>query len=278
MKNLPVISSRDNQRLISARKIRDRHISGKIFIEGKRLAAEALKSNLAIEECFVSEKFANSGDNSEMLTRLCESARFTFELPDRVFHSIAATEHSQGVILITERPKQSKELIESRLSNNSALPIVLVLYEISNPSNLGAVLRTAEAAGIAGIVITENSTDVYSPKSLRASMGAALRLPVWTESTLDTSIAWAKELGLETTATSANCATSYTELDWSRPRLLIFGSEAHGLTETQLCGVSEQIRIPMEVHVESLNLAVATGIILFEAKRQIHKSSINDSN
>jgi TrmH family RNA methyltransferase len=278
MKNLPVISSRDNQRLVSARKIRDRHIAGKIFIEGKRLSAEALKSGLTIEECFVSERFVNSHDNSEILTRLCESARFTFELPDRVFHTIAATDHSQGVILIAERPKQSKKLIESRLSDHNSLPIVLVLFEINNPSNLGAVLRTAEAAGIAGIVVTENSTDVYSPKSLRASMGAALRLPVWTESSLDDAIAWGRELGLEMTATSASSSTSYTEIDWGKPRLLIFGSEAHGLTESQLCGIGEQIRIPMEDQVESLNLAVATGIILFEARRHVRHRSINGSD
>lgn len=276
MNNLPIISSRDNQRLVRARKVRDRHISGKIFLEGKRLSEEALRSDLAIEECFVSEKFVNSVDNADILKRLGETSRFVFELPDRVFHTIAATDHSQGVILIAERPEHTKETIENSISTGSSLPIVLVLFQINNPANLGAVLRTAEAAGIAGIIVTESSTDVYSPKSLRASMGAALRLPVWTDITLDAAIAWAGEFGLEATATDAQSTASHTEIDWLKPRLLIFGSEAHGLNESQLEFVRERIRIPMENQVESLNLAVATGIILFEAKRQIQSRSTSD--
>ncbi|MBP6004740.1 MAG: RNA methyltransferase [Pyrinomonadaceae bacterium] len=276
MNNLPIISSRDNQRLVRARKVRDRHISGKIFLEGKRLSEEALRSDLAIEECFVSEKFVNSVDNADILKRLAETSRFVFELPDRVFHTIAATDHSQGVVLIAERPEHTKETIENSISTGSSLPIVLVLFQINNPANLGAVLRTAEAAGIAGIIVTESSTDVYSPKSLRASMGAALRLPVWTDITLDAAIAWAGEFGLEATATGAQSTASHTEIDWLKPRLLIFGSEAHGLNESQLEFVPERIRIPMDNQVESLNLAVATGIILFEAKRQIQSRSSTD--
>lgn len=268
MDEIPKITSRDNQRLIYARKVRDRHAAGKLFVEGKRLSAEALRSGLEVSECFVSERFAHAGDNAEFLRNLTASARFIFELPDRVFHTIAGTDHSQGVILIAERPLHSVTAIERNLGDESMIPIVLLLFRINNPSNLGAVLRTAEAAGIAGVIVTGDSADTYSPKALRASMGAAFRIPVWNDAEFGPALKWASGHGLLLTATGADSAKNYTLADWRTPRLVIFGSEAHGLGEDEIGQVDENVRIPMENDVESLNLAVAAGIILFEAKRQ----------
>jgi TrmH family RNA methyltransferase len=268
MYEIPKITSRDNQRLIHARKVRDGHAVGSMFVEGKRLTVEALRSGAEITECFVSERFAASSENAELLGRLIETARFTFEISDRLFHTVAATDHSQGVILIAERPQNSVSMIEKHFGDKDTVPIALLLCRINNPSNLGAVLRTAEASGIAGVIVTENSADVYSPKALRASMGAAFRMPVWNDVSFEQVLNWAKANGLRSTATSAGSTENYTSADWLTPRLLIFGSEAHGLPESELARVEESIHIPMENDVESLNLAVAAGIILFEAKRQ----------
>ncbi|MBX7054820.1 MAG: RNA methyltransferase [Pyrinomonadaceae bacterium] len=268
MEELPKITSRDNQRLVSARKARDHHISGKIFIEGKRLAAEALRSGVPISECFVSERFVMSDENSQFISELSASSRFTFELPDRVFQTIAATEHSQGVILISERPEQGASGIESRLADGSRLPIVVLLYHINNPSNLGAVLRTAEAAGVAGIIVTKHSADVYSPKSIRSSMGSAFRMAIWDDVEFENAVKWAGTRGLLSTATAASAEAVHTEVDWSVPRLLIFGSEAHGLKGIDLGPEAERVKIDIKPPVESLNLAVSAGIILFEAKRR----------
>ncbi|MEP6944984.1 MAG: RNA methyltransferase [Acidobacteriota bacterium] len=268
MNELQKITSRDNQRLISARRIRDGHGAGKMFVEGKRLAIEALRSGLEISECFVSERFVQSSENETLLDLVSVSSRFMFELPDRVFFTIAATENTQGIVIIAERPHSSAQQIERRLADNSVLPVVLVLFEINNPSNLGAVLRTAEAVNVAGVIITRNSTDVYSPKALRAAMGAAFRIPVWTEASYDLALEWAREHRLATTATIVAHCQAYTELDWKMPRLLIFGSESHGLGPSELASVEQHIRIPMENDVESLNIAVAAGIVMFEAKRQ----------
>lgn len=273
MNELPKITSRDNQRLVSARKIRDRHVSGKIFIEGKRLAVEALRSGLRISECFVSERFVMSDENSGFIDQLSASSRFTFELPDRVFHTIAATEHSQGVILISDRPEQGASAIESRLAEGRTLPIVILLYHINNPSNLGAVLRTAEAAGVAGVIITKHSADVYSPKSIRSSMGSAFRLAIWDDVEFAAAIKWAGAKGLVSTATAASADAVHTAVDWSIPRLLVFGSEAHGLKGVDLGTEFDRVRIAIRPPVESLNLAVSAGIILFEAKRQLEAGS-----
>lgn len=262
------ITSRDNQRLIGARRIRDGHGTGKMFVEGKRLAIEAVRSNVEIWECFVSERFVESNANASLLEAITASSRFTFELPDRIFNTIKATEHTQGIVLIAERPQGSGRSIQLELGKGTSLPIVLLLFQINNPSNLGAVLRTAEAAGVCGVIVTRDSADAFSPKALRASMGAAFRVPVWCDVTIETAVKWAVVQGMHSTATTALSTNDYTQLDWRLPRLLIFGSEAHGLQDRELAFIEQQIRIPMENGVESLNLAVAAGIILFEAKRQ----------
>jgi len=262
MDPLQKITSRDNPRLVEARKIRDGKVPGKIFIEGQRLAAEALRSGLTITECFVAEEFRNRD-----LLQAVGKRSAIIELPVNTFGSIADTQNPQGVVLIAERPQCTLADIEKGLVS-SHLPMILFFSEINNPSNLGAVLRTAEAVGVSGIITSRGSADIYSAKALRSAMGATFRLRIAEGVFFDEALKWAGDHDLQTTASASTAEISYTEVNWKIPRLLIFGSEAHGLSENQLQAVNETIRIPLENHVESLNLAVAAGILLFEAKRQ----------
>lgn len=261
MPRVEKITSRDNSRLIAARKVRDGRDRKRIFIEGKRLAEEAFRSGVEIDECFVAADFADR----ELLRTSLERSNAFAELPARIFQTLADTKVPQGIILIAKRPGTGKDLIKI---DRTALPVVILLHEINNPSNLGAVLRTAEAAGVSGVIISQNSADVFSPKALRAAMGASLRIPIWDDVKFVTAIEWARKMKLIVAATDTKPRESYTSFDWREPRLLIFGSEAHGLNEDQLSCVDERMSIPMEDPVESLNLAVSVGIILFEAKRQ----------
>lgn len=263
MSEIEPIKSRDNRRLVIVRKIRDGKVTGQIFIEGRRLIGEALRANLEIEECFVAAGFRDK----ELIEAVRMRTEAISEIPDRLFDSIAGTDRSQGMILIAKRPATELQSVKSRVST-TGLPVVIFLLEINNPSNLGAIFRTAEAAGAAGIVISKNSADAFSPKALRAAMGASFRLPVWENAGLDEVLPWAADGGLTVTAADASATLNYTEIDWKTPRLLIFGSEAHGLSGVGPGKVAETMRIPMENNVESLNLAVSAGIILFEARRQ----------
>jgi TrmH family RNA methyltransferase len=195
------------------------------------------------------------------------------EVPERIFASMADTKNSQGVILVAERPPtENGSSIMSALAS-AKLPLVIFLNEINNPSNLGALLRTAEAAGAAGVIASRNSADVYSPKALRAAMGSAFRLAIWDLAEPNEVFRWARENGLVPTATDASAMIDHTDLNWRTRRLLIFGSEAHGLDNLDRQEIQEMIRIPMEPQVESLNLAVSAGVILFEARRQIERPS-----
>ncbi|MDQ3180740.1 MAG: RNA methyltransferase, partial [Acidobacteriota bacterium] len=155
----------------------------------------------------------------------------------------------------------------SWLKNMREFPLLVLLHQINNPSNLGAILRTCEAAGVLGVILTNNSADAFSPKALRGAMGASFRLPIWDHADFFEAVDWAKEKNLISVCADINAEKSYLEIDWKKPRLLIFGSEAHGLSAEESAAVEESLVIPMENGVESLNLAVSCGVILFEAKK-----------
>lgn len=269
MKQIQKIVSRENQKLKFVRKVRDGKIKDAIFIEGVRLAEEILRSNLEIKEAFINANFADNQRGENLLEQIFSRNIDIFELPDNLFQTLADTNQPQGIIFITAKPETSQEKIERVLDENSEkLTLVIFLHEINNPSNLGAILRTAEAAGVADVIISRNSADVFSPKSLRAAMGANLRLNIWENAEFEEVLNWAKKRNLISTAADINSKKKYTETDWKKGRLLIFGSEAHGLSADLRTKIDELTYIPMENEVESLNLAVSCGIILFEAKRQ----------
>ena len=260
--DIPTITSKDNARLKFARAVRDGRERSAIFVEGTRLVSELQRSSLIPLSIFVSEDSREK--NCQLIDSMTRGA-----IPDiqvvasKVFPSITDTETSQGLIVIADRPKLldlQADVIEGGL--------FVYLSEVNNPSNLGAVLRTAEAAGVAGVVLSPGSTDAFSPKALRASMGSAFRLPIYTGVGLPEATDVVHSRGVRAIAADITGERSYVESDWRGGKMLVLGSEAHGLTTEELGQVDETILIPMENGVESLNLAVSAGIILFEAKRQ----------
>ncbi|NNE98822.1 MAG: hypothetical protein HKN25_07355, partial [Pyrinomonadaceae bacterium] len=173
------ITSKANQNLKLVKSVRRGKPEKLILIEGVRLAEEALRSDLRIKKSFFSERFLKKEKNRPVFEKISAITEAYFTSDD-VFESFSDTKNSQGIILIGDRPKTSKESIERALVKvKSGRPIVLCLHHIGNPSNLGAIFRVAEAADIYGVVITKKSTDPFSPKANRAAMGSNFRLPIW---------------------------------------------------------------------------------------------------
>lgn len=266
--NRTPITSRDNQHLKQARKIRDGDRSGLIFVEGLRLVKEALLSDIDIVEVFITES-ALTGPHGDDVIKILEETRFsTFELSENLFASISDTKGPQGIALLCRRPETTFQKFAAKRESVGNMPIYIYLSEINNPSNLGAIARTAEAAGAGGVIVSNRSSDIFSAKALRAAMGSTFRMTIWESATFDEAAAWARTQGLVLTAADSRAASAYTEVDWTKPRLLVLGSEGHGLGSDVLASVDEAVRIPMKSGVESLNLAVSSGILLFEAVRQ----------
>ena len=151
------ISSRENARIVDARKVRDGKDRTRIFVEGKRLVREALRSAIEIEAAFVADDFRDDD-----LRRLLNVRLKSVSVVSRsVAESLAETINDQGIFLVAARPLGGREWIEEKLLT-ADIPIVVLLHEVNNPSNLGAVIRTAEGAGAAGLIVTRNSASAFS--------------------------------------------------------------------------------------------------------------------
>ncbi len=262
MGTIEKVSSRDNQRLIALRKVRDGKDRSRVFIEGRRLILDAIRSGIKLDEFYFSASFSVP----ETIEEISAQTAFVAEVAERIFPTIADTSGTQGIIALAGRPQWNFDSIATRVS--VGLPIVVWLKEPNNPANLGAILRTAEAAGVAGILISPGGADAFSPKSVRGSMGSIFRLPVVQGVEFETAMAFARQNGLITTAVDISGEKTYADVDWTASHLLVLGSEAHGLSETEFASTHERVVIPMAAPVESLNLAMAAGIVLFEARRQ----------
>jgi TrmH family RNA methyltransferase len=259
------ITSRDNSLLRQARAVRDGKIDELIFVEGLRLCDEAHRSKLQIESVIVSEELLRKERAASVINELSRVSERVASVSEKLLASISYTKTPQGIVVLAQRPESSEARLAANLNSNSLL---VVLHQINNPVNVGAILRTAEAAGGTGVITTANTSDPFSPKSLRGAMGSAFRLPIWSGVSFEDVIDWCRNRGITSICADAEAQTAYTEIDWTKPSALILGTESTGFTPEELENADERIRIPMKGAAESLNVSVAAGILLFEAARQ----------
>ena len=265
------ITSRDNPLLRHARAVRDGKARESIFVEGLRLCEEALRSNLKIDSVIFSEQIAKKDRAARLIEELESVAGKSASISEKLLATISFTKTPQGIIVLAARPQLTVSEFKKRQSTR---PLLVILHGINNPVNVGAILRTAEAAGATGVVITTGTADPYSSKSLRGAMGAAFRLPVWNGPRLQQVIDFCREQDIRTVATRAAASNGYLDFDWRKPFALIMGGESTGLTDEELAAADAIVTIPMQGSTESLNVAVAAGILLYEANRQRANAAI----
>lgn len=259
------ITSRDNSLLRHARAVRDGKETESIFVEGLRLCEEAVRSNLKIEAVIYSDEIAQKDRAAQLIQELERVAEKSGEVSEKLLASISYTKTPQGIILLASRPTITETEFAQRQMNT---PLLVVLHRISNPVNLGAILRTAEAAGATGALTTAGTTDPFAPKSLRGAMGAAFRLPIWTDVDYVQAVEWCRERSIQTVCADIQAPRNYNEIDWGQPSALILGAESAGLSPQEMDAADQAVQIPMKGATESLNVAVAAGILLYEAHRQ----------
>lgn len=260
-----IITSRDNSLLRQARAVRDGRVEELIFVEGLRLAEEAMRSNLKIEAVIVSEELAEKEKAQSLIDELNRVSPRIASVNEKLLDSISYTKTPQGIVVLAARPETSLEhfILEGRQPS-----LIVIMHRINNPVNVGAILRTAEAAGATGAIATVNTTDPLSPKSLRGAMGSSFRLPIWFGPAYKEALAWCEGRNIQTICADVNAAANYDNIDWRRPSALILGPESEGLSTSEIEMANGAARIPMHGLAESLNVAVATGILLYEAARQ----------
>jgi TrmH family RNA methyltransferase len=263
-----VITSRDNALARRARRARDGKLPNLICIEGLRLCEEAQRAALIIEDLIVTEKLLRDQRGANLYQELLRNKAVRITLfSESVFASISDTKTPQGIIALARRPQTTDEhVLES--SSAEVSPLIVILNRVNNPSNAGAILRTAEAAGATSVIATLGTTDLFSPKALRGAMGSSFRLPIWDKASFAEALSWCAARGINTIGTDLGSRKAHTEINWCKGCALVVGAEASGLPDVELARVDETIAIPMRAPVESLNVAVAAAIILYEAARQ----------
>jgi RNA methyltransferase, TrmH family len=259
------ITSSDNSLLRQARAVRDGKIDELVFVEGLRLAEEAVRSQLKIEAAIVSDQLAQKEKAANLITELGQVSDRLALVSEKLLESISYTKTPQGIVLLASRPETSRQHFTSTQSES---PLIVVMHRINNPVNVGAILRTAEAAGATGAIATKNTSDPLSPKSLRGAMGSAFRLPIWLGPTYEEALSWCAEHKIKTICADLDASSAYDDVDWSGPAALILGPESSGLSAAEIANANTAVKIPMQGLAESLNVAVAAGILLYEAARQ----------
>lgn len=234
---------------------------GEILIDGRREILAAVAAGWSLNRFFYCADLV--GDNSDRDVRSLGSvARETDEVSEAVFRKICYKENPDGFLAVAAR----REAFLSDLVL-SAQPLLIVLEGVEKPGNLGAILRTAYAAGVEAIIINDSQTDIFNPNVIRASEGEIFRLPVIKAEKKET-VSWLEQHKIKMAAAATTGGKSYASLNLKSPVALIFGSEAKGLSDFWLSRADELVKIPMRPGLDSLNVSVAAAIIMFEALRQ----------
>jgi TrmH family RNA methyltransferase len=259
------IASRDNSLLRRARAVRDGKVDDLIFVEGMRLCEEALTSSLEIDAVVYSDHIARKPRAAKLIAQITERANTSASVSEKLLESISYTKTPQGIVLLAKRPPSD---VDNLMKRKPATPLIVILHETNNPVNVGAIVRTAEAAGATGLIATANTADPFSPKALRGAMGSAFRLPVWRGATLPDVLKWCRARKTQIVCADVSAKRLFSDVDWRNPSALLIGRESAGLSAEELSAADVAVRIPMKGSAESLNVAVATGVILYEAARQ----------
>lgn len=261
------IQSVNNPRVKRAVKLlnssRERRKEQRFVLEGLRLCMDVVRSGLTAEELYVTEELM--AREPEKINELAAVTESVFLMSRPVAEKLTDTRNPQGIccILRTLDKQRDRNKIEKMDESGK----YILLENVQDPANLGAVSRTAEALGLTGIIVS-GGCDIYSPKALRASMGALLRLSVLETGDITGTIENAKKNGMKTYASVPDSrAVSVTDTDFSGGAIVVVGNEANGVTEETLSSCQGTVTIPMAGRAESLNAGAAASILMWEMVR-----------
>jgi RNA methyltransferase, TrmH family len=262
---MPKITSLDNPRIKAAVRLRDargRQRQGRFLIDGLREIARADQAGIDLLDVFYCPRRC-SADQMATLRALLERLRAErFDVGPAVFDKLAFGDRAEGVIAVAQTPQ--RRLDDFRLPEN---PLVAVLESVEKPGNVGAVLRSADAAGVNLVVIADGRTDLFNPNAIRASLGAIFTVPVC-ETTSAGALDWLRHNRLAILAARVDGSTSYTEVDYRLGVAVVLGSEAEGLSDVWQGDDVQAVRLPMLGVVDSLNVSTAAAVLFYEMVRQ----------
>lgn len=241
---------------------KNREEQGLFFIEGLRFVSEALMESWQIKYILMSDSFVSNENYRQMISSVNDKNINLFAVTDKLFGELSETSSPQGILAVMASKKFE---VSDLIKNNS---FIVILDSVQDPGNLGTIIRTADAAGASGIIMSKGCVDLFNPKVLRSTMGSVFHLPIAVECDLPQSIQMLKEHGIKTYAAHLSGKISYFECNFKDSCAFIVGNEANGISDAVAGTADVFIKIPMPGKAESLNASVAAGILMYEAVRQ----------
>lgn len=261
------ISSNTNPRIKDAIALQDksalRRKSGRFVIEGIRETEQALAAGIRLQALFFTSQLQNS--RPDLLRTAEKSGAVLCLIHETVYRKLAYRESTEGLIAIAYSP--TRTLQDLTLAEK---PLILVLEAVEKPGNLGAILRTADAAHVDAVLVCDPLTDIYNPNVIRSSLGGVFSVPVVACSS-EEAVQWLKEHGIRIYTAQLQDSELYYQTDMQSACALVMGTEATGLTDYWRQQADAHIRIPMLGRIDSLNVSVSTAILCYEAVRQRHE-------
>ena len=260
------ISSLTNERVKAAVRLRDRRQrdrTGLTIVDGARELRRAIESGVAVETVFVAAGAMSSVDAEWIVAHLAgPGSPVALTVSPAVLAKIAFGDRDQGVIAIVRMPSVALDDLETPRD-----ALIVVTDSVEKPGNLGAILRTADGAGADAVIVADPGTDPYNPNVIRASLGTIFGIPLAVADPASV-VAWLRSHRVRLVTAEVGAARLYTDTDLTGSIAIVVGSEARGLGPLWQTGERESVRIPMRGRADSLNVSVATAILLYEARRQ----------
>jgi len=278
---MEIISSKDNKRIKYIRSLLEkgniRKKNHQFVVEGIKLVDEALEYGKVLEVVCAESLYNEliSGDlsgnrllaeNDKTITSYVKKGSSLLVVSDTVFKSMSETKTPQGILAVAEMPDYrllDKGFLEQAYTKNGKIKL-LVLEDTADPGNLGTIMRTAEAAGVTGVIMGKGTVDIFNPKVVRSTMGSIFRLPFTYAEDLKETIKELKKSGISFYATHLKGEKSYKDIKYSDRSAIIVGNEARGLSDEVADLADTYVLIPMQGKVESLNAAVAAALMMYE--------------
>jgi RNA methyltransferase, TrmH family len=264
-----LITSVQNPRVKQVLELRDRaerDQSQLFLIEGYRELLRAIDNGQRIHTLYICPELFLGSNESALIAKTRASGASIVECNERVFRKISYRDRPDGLLSVA--PQQRKNLQDfTQILHKHSNPFFVIAEAIEKPGNLGTILRSSDAVAADGVIVCDRCTDVFNPNVVRASVGTLFTIPVAEANGVDT-LTWLKEQKITILAATPSAKLNYTEVDMRGPLAIAVGTEQLGLSERWMQGADLQVSIPMCGVADSLNVAMATTLLLYEAHRQ----------
>jgi RNA methyltransferase, TrmH family len=259
------ITSRQNARVKEAAKLRlarQREKQDRFLVDGSREILRALDASVEILEAFVCESLVADAETQQAVARLAETRALRATVTEEVFEKLSFGDRGGGVLVVAKT--QAKRLEQLQLPD---APLIAVIEGVEKPGNVGAILRSADGAGVDALIVADLRTDLFNPNTIRASLGTVFSANVCT-ATSEEVLAWLRKLNVRAFAARPEAELLYTEADYRGAAAIVLGSEAEGLSSKWQDASVTGVRLPMRGIADSLNVSATAAVLFYEAQRQ----------